>query len=78
MSVNPDSILDTLSGWVPGPLKDILKALKETNAIPKAWAWFSGELGKLDLSGALGEITSAIGRADLGAAKAPSPGASAA
>ncbi|GAQ22439.1 hypothetical protein DEIGR_102467 [Deinococcus grandis] len=69
MSVNPDSILDTLSGWVPGPLKDILKALKETNAIPKAWAWFSGELGKLDLSGALGEITSAIGRADLGAAK---------
>ncbi|GGK94704.1 eCIS core domain-containing protein [Deinococcus radiotolerans] len=69
MRVNPDSILDALSGWVPGPLKDILKALKETQAIPKAWTWFKGELGKLDLGGALGEVASAIGKADLGAAK---------
>ncbi|MVN85405.1 DUF4157 domain-containing protein [Deinococcus sp. HMF7620] len=69
MSVNPDSILDTLAGWVPGPLKDILKALKETGAIPKAWTWFKAELGKLDLGGALGEIAGAIGKADLGGAK---------
>ncbi|MFC4640300.1 DUF4157 domain-containing protein [Deinococcus hohokamensis] len=66
---NPNTILDTLSGWVPGPLKDILKALKETNALPKAWAWFKAELAKLNLSGALGEVTSAIGKADLGGAK---------
>ncbi|WP_081424598.1 eCIS core domain-containing protein [Deinococcus soli (ex Cha et al. 2016)] len=69
LAANPDAILDALTGWVPGPLKDILKALKETQAIPKAWTWFKGELGKLDLGGAPGEIASAIGRADLGAAK---------
>ncbi|MBZ9714758.1 eCIS core domain-containing protein, partial [Deinococcus multiflagellatus] len=69
MAGNPSAILDALAGWVPGPLKDILKAVKETNAIPKAWAWFSAELRKLDLGGALGEIGQAIGKADLGAAK---------
>ncbi|MBZ9752717.1 DUF4157 domain-containing protein [Deinococcus sp. HMF7604] len=67
MAGDPNSILETLAGWVPGPLKDVLKALKETNAIPKAWTWFKAELGKLDLGGALGEVASAIGKADLGA-----------
>ncbi|UBV45355.1 DUF4157 domain-containing protein (plasmid) [Deinococcus taeanensis] len=66
---NPNTILDTLTSWVPGPLKDILKALKETNALPKAWAWFKAELAKLNLAGVLGEVASAIGKADLGAAK---------
>ena len=66
---NPNTILDTLSGWVPGPLKDILKALKETNALPKAWAWFKAELARLNFAGVLSEVTSAIGKADLGAAK---------
>lgn len=69
MAGNPNAILDTLAGWVPGPLKHILKALKETNAIPKAWTWFKAELGKLDLGGALSEVASAIGKADLGGAK---------
>lgn len=69
MAGNPNAILEALAGWVPGPLRDILGALKETNAIPKAWAWFQAELGKLDLGGALGEVASAIGKADLGAAK---------
>ncbi|MVN88499.1 hypothetical protein GO986_17290 [Deinococcus sp. HMF7620] len=69
MAGDPNSILETLAGWVPGPLKDVLKALNETNAIPKAWTWFKAELGKLDLGGALSEIASAIGKADLGAAK---------
>jgi hypothetical protein len=63
-----ESILTALTNWVPGPLKDILRALRETNVIGKAWEWFKGELGKLDLAGALGEIASAIGKADLGAA----------
>lgn len=63
-----ESILTALTNWVPGPLKDILRALRETNVIGKAWDWFKGELGKLDLAGALGEIASAIGKADLGAA----------
>ncbi len=66
---NPNTILDALTSWVPGPLKDILKALKETNALPKAWAWFKAELAKLNLAGVLGEVASAIGKADLGAAK---------
>lgn len=69
MAGNSNAILEALAGWVPGPLKDILGALKETNAIPKAWAWFKAELGKLDLGSALGEIASAIGKANLGAAK---------
>ncbi|WP_064013724.1 eCIS core domain-containing protein [Deinococcus puniceus] len=69
MAANPNAILDALAGWVPGPLKDVLKALKETGAIPKAWAWFKAELGKLDLGGALGEVGKAMGKADLGAAK---------
>lgn len=64
-----EGILTALTNWVPGPLKDILRALRETNVIGKAWEWFKGELGKLDLAGALGEIASAIGKADLGAAK---------
>ncbi|WP_019012442.1 DUF4157 domain-containing protein [Deinococcus aquatilis] len=69
MAANPNAILDALAGWVPGPLKDVLNALKETGAIPKAWAWFKAELGKLDLGGALGEVGKAMGKADLGAAK---------
>ena len=63
-----EAILTALTNWVPGPLKDMLRALRETNVIGKAWAWFKGELGKLDLTGALGEIAGAIGKADLGAA----------
>ncbi|WP_245557534.1 DUF4157 domain-containing protein [Deinococcus peraridilitoris] len=69
MNGNPDVILDALALWVPGPLKDVLRALKETGAIPKAWAWFGAELGRLNLGGAWSEVTAAIGRADLAAAK---------
>jgi hypothetical protein len=70
VSGSAESILTTLTNWVPGPLKDILRALKETNVIGKAWDWFKAELGKLNLGGALGEIADAIKSADLGKAKA--------
>lgn len=62
--------LELLANWAPGPLKDIIKALQETNVIGKAWDWFKGELGKLNLGGILGEIKNAIFQLppDVGAA----------
>ena len=69
MTSNPNAILDALARWIPGPLKDVLKALRETNAVPKAWAWFKAELEKLNLGGALSEVNRAIGKADLNGAK---------
>ena len=69
MVQDPNAILDALAGWVPGPLKEMLRAVRQQNLIPRAWAWFQGELGRLNLGGAVSEIGAAIGRADLGGAK---------
>jgi len=68
---SPEAILNALANWVPGPLKDIIRALKETNVIGKAWDWFKGQLGKLDLGGVLGEVKDAVFKLppDLGQAK---------
>ncbi len=60
MAQNPDAILNALADWVPGSLKDIIHAVRESGAMPKAWAWFQGELGKLNMGGLLGEIGGAI------------------
>ncbi len=46
---NPNAILDALANLVPGPIKDMVKALRESNAIPKAWAWFKKELSKINI-----------------------------
>jgi Domain of unknown function (DUF4157)/Novel toxin 15 len=70
MAQNPNAILDALANWLPGPLKDIIKAVRESGALPKAWAWFQGELKKLNLGGLLGEVGSAIKSASLSKAKA--------
>lgn len=69
---NPDAILDALAGLVPGPFKDMLKVVRDQKLIPKAWAWFKGELGKLQLGGALSEVMGAVKKfpPDLSAAKA--------
>lgn len=69
MGGNAESILSVLSNWVPGPLKDIMRALRETKVIEKAWSWFKTQLGKLNLNGVLGEIGDAIKHTDLGKAK---------
>ncbi|MGY2896869.1 hypothetical protein ACVWZX_004915 [Deinococcus sp. UYEF24] len=71
LGASPEAILDTLASWVPGPLKDIIRALKETNVIGKAWTWFQGQLSKLDLGGVLGEVKAAVFKLppDLGQAK---------
>lgn len=69
ISGSADSILTALTNWVPGPLKDILRALRETRVVDKAWQWFQGQLGKLNLSGVLGEVAGAIKAADLGKAR---------
>ncbi|AZI43657.1 DUF4157 domain-containing protein [Deinococcus psychrotolerans] len=69
MAQNPNAILDALAGFVPGPLKDMIRAVKESGAIGKAWAWFQGELGKLQIGSLLGDIGGAIKSADLGKAK---------
>ena len=69
MQQNPNAILDALAGLVPGPLKEMLRHLRETNAIPKAWAWFKGELGKLDMGALPGEILSAITSVSLDKAR---------
>ena len=70
VGANGEGILESLANWVPGPLKDILRALKETNVIGKAWSWFQGELGKLNLSGLLTDVKDAILKLppDVGAA----------
>lgn len=60
MAQNPDAILNALADLVPGSLKDIIHAVRESGAMPKAWAWFQGELGKLNMGGLLGEIGGAI------------------
>ncbi|GGN43235.1 hypothetical protein GCM10010842_30510 [Deinococcus daejeonensis] len=69
ISGSADSILTALTNWVPGPLKDILRALRETRVVDKAWQWFQGQLSKLNLSGVLGEVAGAIQAADLGKAR---------
>ncbi|WP_189103059.1 eCIS core domain-containing protein [Deinococcus knuensis] len=68
---NPNAILDALAGLVPGPFKDMLKVIRDQKLIPKAWAWFKGELGRLQLGSVLSEVKGAIGKfpPDLGAAK---------
>ena len=38
----------------------MVKALRETNAIPKAWAWFKAELKKINISAAWNNIKKAI------------------
>ncbi|WP_164473517.1 eCIS core domain-containing protein [Deinococcus psychrotolerans] len=70
MAQDPNALLDTLANWVPGPLKDIIKAVKESKAIPKAWAWFKGELGKLRLGDLMGDIGDAIKSLSIDKAKA--------
>ncbi|WP_145975598.1 eCIS core domain-containing protein [Deinococcus gobiensis] len=69
---DPNTVLDALAGFVPGPFKDMLRAVRQQNLIPKAWAWFQGELGKLQLGGTLTEVKTAITKfpPDLGTAKA--------
>ncbi|WP_235693139.1 eCIS core domain-containing protein [Deinococcus aquaedulcis] len=69
---NPNAVLDALANLVPGPFKDMLKVVRQQNLIPKTWAWFKGELGKLQLGGVLGEVKATVGKfpPDLGAAKA--------
>ncbi len=62
---NPNAIMDALSDLVPGPIKDMVKALKESNAIPKAWAWFKGELSKVNLAATWKQVKDAIGDAGV-------------
>ncbi|WP_241900092.1 eCIS core domain-containing protein [Deinococcus sp. UR1] len=72
LSQNPNAILDALAGLVPGPFKDMLRVVRGQNLIPKAWAWFQGELSNLQLGRALTEVKAAVTKfpPDLGAAKA--------
>ncbi|GAA5438250.1 hypothetical protein Daqu01_03395 [Deinococcus aquaticus] len=71
LAQNPNAILDALAKLVPGPFQDMLRVVRGQNLIPKAWAWFQGELGKLRLGQALTEVKSAVTKfpPDLGAAK---------
>jgi hypothetical protein len=62
---NPNAIMDALADLVPGPIKDMVKALKESNAIPKAWAWFKTELAKVNLGAVWKQVKAAIGDAGL-------------
>jgi Domain of unknown function (DUF4157) len=61
---NPNAIMDALSDLVPGPIKDMVKALKESNALPKAWAWFKTELSKINIGAAFTNVKKALG--DIG------------
>lgn len=71
LAQNPNAILDALAKLVPGPFQDMLRVVRGQNLIPKAWAWFQGELGKLRLGQALTEVKAAVTKfpPDLGAAK---------
>lgn len=71
LAQNPNAILDALAKLVPGSFQDMLRAVRGQNLIPKAWAWFQGELGKLRLGQALTEVKAAVTKfpPDLGAAK---------
>ncbi|MFC6751860.1 DUF4157 domain-containing protein [Deinococcus aquaticus] len=60
LAQNPNAILDALAKLVPGPFQDMLRVVRGQNLIPKAWAWFQGELGKLRLGQALTEVKSAV------------------
>ena len=70
MAQNPTALLDALANFVPGPLKDIIKAVKESGALPKAFAWFQAQLGKLRLGSLLSDIGGAIKSLSLDKAKA--------
>ncbi|MDR6221536.1 DUF4157 domain-containing protein [Deinococcus soli (ex Cha et al. 2016)] len=71
LAQNPNAILDALANLVPGPFQDMLQVVRGQNLIPKAWAWFQSELGKLQLGQALSEVKAAVTKfpPDLGAAK---------
>ncbi|GGS05643.1 eCIS core domain-containing protein [Deinococcus sedimenti] len=75
LAQNPNAILDALAKLVPGPFQDMLRAVRGQNLIPKAWAWFQGELGKLQLGQALTEVKAAVTKfpPDLGVAKSALP-----
>ncbi len=62
---NPNAILDALSDLVPGPIKNMVKALRESNAIPKAWAWFKAELSKINIGAAWQGIKDGLGSFSL-------------
>ncbi len=65
VEANPNAILDKLASFVPGPLKDMVKALTESKALPKAWAWFKTELNKINIGAAWNNIKKALGDASI-------------
>ncbi|WP_148234928.1 eCIS core domain-containing protein [Deinococcus maricopensis] len=69
MAQNPNAILTALTKFLPAPLRGIAEHLRESNAIPKAWAWLQGELAALNVGGLLPDIANALKSANLGKAR---------
>ena len=71
VKTDPNVLLDALGRFVPGPFKDMVKVVRDQNLLPKAWAWFQGELGKLQLGRVVTDLRAALaGLPNLGKAKA--------
>ncbi|MCD0168972.1 DUF4157 domain-containing protein [Deinococcus sp. 23YEL01] len=60
VKADPNVLLDALARFVPGPFKDMVKVVREQKLLPKAWAWFQGELGKLRLGNVVTGIKAAL------------------
>ncbi|WP_189062800.1 eCIS core domain-containing protein [Deinococcus arenae] len=78
VKADPNVLLDALGRFVPGPFKDMVKVVRDQNLLPKAWAWFQGELGTLQLGRVVTDLRAALaGVPNLGKAKAILTGATA-
>jgi hypothetical protein len=67
---NPDLLLDALGRFVPGPFKEMVKVVREQKLIGKAWAWFQGELSRLQLGKVVTDLKGALsGMPNVGKAK---------
>lgn len=60
VKADPNVLLDALARFVPGPFKDMVKVVRDQKLLPKAWAWFQGELGKLRLGNVVTGIKAAL------------------
>jgi len=60
VKTDPNVLLDALGRFMPGPFKDMVKVVRDQNLLPKAWAWFQGELGKLQLGRVVTDLRAAL------------------
>ncbi|MCD0155803.1 DUF4157 domain-containing protein [Deinococcus sp. 6GRE01] len=60
VKADPNVLLDALARFVPGPFKDMVKVVRDQKLLPKAWAWFQGELGELRLGNVVTGIKAAL------------------